>query len=327
MKKFLTLILVFVAALTFAACGNDDFKHDGDFTAFEVGVNQKGPMLTSVTVTIKDGAIEKFFIDCRQGTATYGPVAQGEGTVDKWTFSWKEKTKKELGYLYQMHFQQFGAPVTEENVEAYKTWLTENDKLEWFEQAELLEAEFLANGPESVTVDNDKYIENVAGVTIKDGSYTKLAKEAIQNAKAGKVVAFEHTMNYGIPNVVWVTLTVAKGKAKALVVDTIQATADNSSGTVGLVWNQKSKQELGYLYEMHWQAFGERVTEDNVNEYKTWLKENNKLEWFEQVKIITDDILKNGLKTQPATPLAGVSITTDSYYRLINEAYARAGLN
>ena len=49
---------------------------------------------------------------------------------------------------------------------------------EWFEQAEALEAFMLEKGPEAVTT-KDGYIDNVTGVSIKDGGYTALTKAAI----------------------------------------------------------------------------------------------------------------------------------------------------
>ena len=44
--------------------------------------------------------------------------------------------------------------------------------------------------PTTADSNMDQRIDNVAGVTLKDGGYTKLAKEAVANAKAGKFVAF-----------------------------------------------------------------------------------------------------------------------------------------
>jgi hypothetical protein len=312
MKRFFTMILVFVAALALASCGEKEFKQDGKFTAFEITAYNKAPMITSVTVTVEKGKVVSYFIDARQGTAVHSVDADNVG---KWTFTWNEKTKKELGYDYHMH----DGP-RKLTADAYKQKLKDENKKEWFEQANLIEAEFLAKGPENVTD-----IKTITGVTINDGGYTKLAKAAVANAKAGKVVAFEHTMNYGIPNVVWVEVTVEKGKATKIVVDTLQATANGNDSETGLVWNAKSKQELGYAYGMFAPQFKKSVA-DNLEEYKTWLKTTNRLEWFEQVALVTDDILKNGLKTEPKTPLAGVTITTTSYYKLINTAYKAVGL-
>ena len=55
------------------------------------------------------------------------------------------KNEKELGYLYGMHRFDAQLPHLSDpaNLEAYKEWLEENNKLEWFEQAELIEKYWL----------------------------------------------------------------------------------------------------------------------------------------------------------------------------------------
>ena len=40
---------------------------------------------------------------------------------------------------------------------------------------------------------------------------------------------------------------------------------------------------------------GDLTDDDVMAEYKEWLEENNKLEWFEQVDLLTEYVLKNGL--------------------------------
>ncbi len=63
---------------------------------------------------------------------------------------------------------------------------------EWFEQAELIEKAFLDKGVDGgVTKNKDtNVIDNVAGVTVKDGNYIKLAKEAVKLAEEGKHKSF-----------------------------------------------------------------------------------------------------------------------------------------
>jgi major membrane immunogen (membrane-anchored lipoprotein) len=148
MKKIITLIFVAVMSLTIVACGNKEYKVDGEFTAFEVSYNREVPMITWVTVTIEKGKVTKYFIDAKQAEVNEA----GE-------FVWNAKSKKELKYDYNMK------PVSEIGKE-------------WFEQAEALEAFMLEKGPEAVTT-KDGYIDNVTGVSIKDGGYTALTKKAI----------------------------------------------------------------------------------------------------------------------------------------------------
>lgn len=148
MKKIITLIFVAVMSLTIVACGNKEYKVDGEFTAFEVSYNREVPMITWVTVTIEKGKVAKYFIDAKQASVN----AAGE-------FVWNAKSKKELKYDYNMK------PVSEIGKE-------------WFEQAEALEKFMLEKGVDAVTT-KDGVIDNVTGVSIKDGGYTALTKAAI----------------------------------------------------------------------------------------------------------------------------------------------------
>jgi len=76
-------------------------------------------------------------------------------------------------------------------------------------------------------------------------------------------------------------------------------------------WKEKTKQQLGYYYGMHAPQAGTMpVTAENLETYKAYLEEENKLEWFEQVAIITDDVIKNG-KDSKVDKTAGVTIITD----------------
>lgn len=303
MKKFFTMILVLVAALALVGCGEKEFKVDGEFSAFEVSVHRGAPMVTSVTVTVQKGKIVKYFIDARQGTATKD--AAGKITA----VAWNAKTKKELGNEYGMkgvgpEFKFEGGAWTQ--VEGGTS------KKEWFEQANAIEAFWLANGHDACEV-VDERISNVAGVTVEDGGYIKLAAAAVANAKAGKVVVFEHSAHYnGTANLTWVELVVENGKAKSIFIDCLQSTlaADGS----GLVWNTKSKKQLGNDYGMKGSsAIGK--------------------EWFEQANAIEAEILANGpdaIKVNAEgviTGIGGVSIKDGGYTKLAKAAYKAAGLS
>lgn len=316
MKKIFSTLFVVFALTLLVACGNGkkEFAHDGEFSAYEVSVHSNGPMVTSVTVTVEKGKITKYYIDARQGST----VKEGE---DITAVAWNAKTKKELGNEYGMkgvgpkYELKDGAWIEVEGAKSEK---------EWFEQAELLEAKWLKDGVDSLTL-TDGRIDNVAGVTLKDGGYIKLAKEAVANAKAGKVVVFKTSLTYGAADLVSVTLELENGKAKSLVVDTLQSKVD---AVEGLVWNAKSKQELGFEYKMHWPAFATAKPEEadqTLENYKAWLKENNKLEWFEQVALITDHALKNNGSTK-IDSITSVTVHTEHYTELIDAAYKAAKL-
>lgn len=312
MKKVFALLFVAIAALSLAACGEKEYKVDGEFTAFQEGVNGNAQMVTTVTVKIEKGKIVSYYIDALQGKRT-----EVAGDPVTYTFTWNEKTKKELGYGYRMHDGARTMTETE-----YIAYLDENDKLEWFEQAELIEAKWLADGVESVTVANG-LIDNVAGVTIKDGSYTKLAKEAVELAKAGK---FQAIYTSGT-DLYFASMNVdSKGKVTNLVIDTLQSKiVDNV-----LVWNEKSKQELGADYGMKDIGPGYKLVDG------AWVADGKcDTEWNDQVAVISNYIMENGyvaLKsvngrgvsldgTTLIDGTAGVTINTNNYYSVLKALF------
>lgn len=312
MKKVFALLFVAIAALSLAACGEKEYKVDGEFTAFQEGVNGNAQMVTTVTVKIEKGKIVSYYIDALQGKRT-----EVAGDPVTYTFTWNEKTKKELGYGYRMHDGARTMTETE-----YIAYLDENDKLEWFEQAELIEAKWLADGVESVTVANG-IIDNVAGVTIKDGSYTKLAKEAVELAKAGK---FQAIYTSGT-DLYFASMNVdSKGKVSELVIDTLQSKiVDNV-----LVWNEKSKQELGADYGMKDIGPGYKLVDG------AWVADGKcDTEWNDQVAVISNYIMENGyvaLKsvngrgvsldgTTLIDGTAGVTINTNNYYSVLKALF------
>ncbi|MGE4571670.1 MAG: hypothetical protein AB7E09_02885 [Candidatus Izemoplasmatales bacterium] len=257
-----------------------EFQVDGDFTAFDIHEHSNGsPMITSVTVTIENGEVAGFYIDALQSNGT--------------TFEWNPKTKKELGDAYGM-VDRGGAIA------------------EWYEQAALIEAYWLANGFDSVTVDESNVIDNVAGVTIKDGNYTTLAAEAIQLAKDGKFQAYHPSMSHGKPQVTWVEMTMnTNGTIESMMLDVLQSTITEGA----FAWNEKSKQELGDEYGM---------VERGGAEY----------EWYEQANFITDFVIENGFDALETIEVEGsleldnvanVSITVDDYMVVLRDVNIKAG--
>ncbi len=331
MKKFITSVFAVFTLLVLVACNGakKEFAVDGEFTAFEVTEHTsqgvKVPQITAVTVTVKNGKITKYYIDVRQGSV----VRDAEEQIT--AVAWNTKTKKELGADYGM--AGVGPKYKFEGGE----WSVVPDakcEKEWHEQAALIEAKWLADGVESVTT-TDSRIDNVAGVTLKDGGYTKLAKEAVANAKAGKFVVYKIGLSYsGAAEVYSATLTVEKGKAKALVIDTRQSKVN---ATTGLAWNAKTKQELGAEYAM--KGVGPKYEfQDGA-----WVvvEGNCELEWNEQAELIQNYVLKNYNKNLKAVAerggsldgttliddFAGVTVKTETYFELIHAVYKLAGLD
>lgn len=279
-KKIMFSLFLVLVSFSLVACGDKEeprtYVHDGVYTAFEQSLNGDAPQLVTVSVTIKDDKIASVFIDTIQGSLVN----------DKYEFN--AKSKKALKYEYYM-FPASGKKVNGVlDVAAYKTWLKENNKLEWFEQANLLEQKIVAGGVDSIAVTDGK--TNITGITVTVDSYVKLAKEAIKNAKEGKLLAVEVLGS----DIVWATASVDKeGKVTSYKIDTLQGKTTTVGEKLVYVFNEKSKQQLGYEYYM-FPASGKKVDGVlDVNAYKTWLKANNKLEWFEQVALIAQKFEAN----------------------------------
>ncbi len=333
MKKIITTIFAIFVLVLLAACSKKEYAVDGKFTAYEVTAHTSGgvqvPQITTVTVTVEKGKITKYDIDARQGSV----VRNEENAIT--AVAWNAKTKKELGNDYHM---KGTGPKYE--LKDGKWSVVEGAKCEkeWFEQAALIEAKWLKDGVDSVTTKADATgaprIDNVAGVTLKDGGYIKLAKEAVANAKAGKFVVYKVGLSYaGAAEVYSATLTVEKGKAKELVLDTLQS---KTNAETGVVWNAKTKQQLGAEYGM--KNVGPKY------EFKDgkWSVVEGKCEkeWNEQAKIIQDYVIKNystklapiagrGATLDGTTLLdgfAGVTVNTGTYFELIHAAYKLANI-
>ncbi len=288
------LFFVAFAAFTLFGCNSSEYKVDGEFLAYEAQVHTNGTMMvTTVSVTIEKGKIVDYNIDARQATKV-----QNEETL-AWTYTWNAKTKKELGDDYNM--VKFGGAIAE-----------------WYVQAERIEEFWLENGVDAVTVNAENVIDNVSGVTIKDGGYLALAKEAVELAKEGKFQAVycSGTDLYSAHMVV-----TPKGEIESLMLDVLQMNrASTTSGT--FQWNAKTKQELGFEYKMHYGTSGAA----DLTAYQAWLTANNKLEWFQQANLITDAIVENGWSANAAENVpAGVTITTTGYYAVLAKLFGFSG--
>jgi hypothetical protein len=291
------------------------YKHDGVYTAFSYSLNYGAPQIVSVSVIIENDQIAGFFIDTLQSTAVQ---KDDDGNATKFEFN--AKTKKQLGYDYYM-FSESGAKVDGVlDVEAYKAWLAANGKKEWFEQANVLEQYMLENGVEAVELDGEK-TTNVTGVTVTVKDYVDLAKEAVQNAKDGKLVA---VTGHG-SDIVWATAKVDRyGKVTDYVIDQLQGKVVDGA----YVFNEKSKQQLGYDYYM-FPASGKKVDGVlDVEGYKEWLAENGKKEWFEQVAILCDEFEANGIYNMALDAsgkyitVSGVTIVDNKYIQVLSQVKA-----
>ncbi len=316
-KKFLLVFIVAVSALLFVACGERTYAADGVYTAFKWETHSNdGPQVTSVSVTIENDKVKSYYIDVLQNTKT------NTGTEEEpvYTYAFNAKTKKELGNEYGM--KGIG-PKYEFKDGKWEVVADKKSEKEWFEQAKLIEDFFLANGPEAVEKVDDRFTNVDAGVTIKDGGYSELAKEALQMAKDGVVKAWVPASNA----VVFATAKVDKdGKFTELKLDTIQGSVVDNK----FVWNAKSKLELGDDYNM--EGNGPEYEFKN-GDWSVVAEGKSKNEWFKQSKMITDYVLENGIEglksikdrgiSKDGTTLVvtGVTVKTNDYIKVLQDLY------
>ncbi len=306
MKKMIAFFFIALLALGLFACKEKEYAVDGVFVGYEVSVSKNAPQVVFVEVTIEKGKIASYNIDTRQGVRT------NTGTEDapNYTFAWNAKTKKELGNDYGMKDSSAIGK-------------------EWFEQAAAIEAYWLENGVDAMTVNAEtKAIDNITGVSIKD-AYSVAATRALENAKAGKFQAIY--CSGSDLYIAEMTLT-SKGKIDTLVLDTLQATTSKTAGT--FVWKTETKQQLGAEYGMVG-ADGYAYADG------AWTKSGKTtLEWFQQANLITDYIKANGwskdLKpiadrgvslngTTLVDGLSGVTIKTSGYFTVLKTLFEYAG--
>ena len=295
------LLLVVMAAFVLTAC-QKEYAVDGEFMAYEVSVSHNAPQVTMVTVTIEKGKVADFYIDVRQGSAT-DTSDPADGVAD--VFAWNEKTKKELGDDYGMASQ--------------------DGQLEWFEQAEAIEAYWLENGISLDEVDENGDTDAITGVSITVDAIYNVGLAALELAKAGEFQA----LAFSADDLYIASMTVEKGKFSDLVLDVLQGAP--SAGT--FVWNTQTKQELGFDYGMAGVGGGYSFVDG------AWVSSGSTatLEWFEQAALITDYVQANGwngdleaIGGRGATvdgstlldDLAGVTIHSQTYYDVLADLFA-----
>ena len=184
----------------------------------------------------------------------------------------------------------------------------------------------LNEGIEKVEIDENNKTTNVTGVTISVKTYVDLAEEAVNLAKAGKLQAVS---GYDSGDIVWATADINRFKTITnFKLDVLQGKYQNAT----FVFNEKSKQELGYEYYMFPQS-GKKVDGVlDVEGYKEWLKSNNKKEWFEQAYLICQEFAENGsynfvIKSDGKIDnklITGVTISDSGYLKVLNQLLANA---
>ncbi|MDY0210959.1 MAG: hypothetical protein RBQ91_06120 [Acholeplasma sp.] len=126
------------------------------------------------------------------------------------------------------------------------------------------------------------------------------------------------------------------GKIENIFIDSVYLKA-SEDGTVE--WTSYGNPAKGYAttkmaldngwgYHMFYAEYAKTTEEPTEAGYQAWLKANSKLEWFQQVELITEQVIElQGLpeKTGDAYDApTGATITVSSYYSVIADLLAQA---
>ncbi|HHU21225.1 MAG TPA: hypothetical protein GXZ51_02110 [Acholeplasma sp.] len=329
-----TLLVVFLLLGFFlVGCSCDDnnkeiprtYVADGIYLEYKTIDTNNKPLISTVAVTIKNDAIDSVYIDCVDSEEVVV-----DGVVD---YKLKAKSRKELGYLFGLYNQDELASGyqkqdlnTEEGLQIYKDYLLAQNKKEWFEQANLLEAYF-KTGNSVLELDNG-YITSIEGVNIKDIGFSELFVKAVANAKAGIFKAIKYVNNYDIISVV------AKvSKAKKVEKITLDVVSGKTSAGV-FKFDVESRLTMKYAYGMYNSNNPEYeytkqdlTTAVGLETYRVYLEQSHQYEWFQQSTLLTNYVLSNGFsKLKLATDgehleeglIEGVIMPVGDYYKLMN---------
>lgn len=248
MKKIFSFAIALFLLVSLSACGAKG--PNGKFLAFKV-TEGKGDVIWA-EVTYRDGELVDVVIEHRQSNK----IVDEEGKVK---IAWKA-TKHTQGHKYVLGS---GTP--------------------WTDEVKALEDFIVENGVEAVTTfeDGSKIkTDVVTGVTIGIGDYLEVVQAAMENAEAGKYVAFEVVEDKG--DVVWAELTYNGNKLQEVLINQVQSTKTvDEEGKVTIAWND-DKHTLGENY-----VLGSGNT------------------WTSEVVLLQDYILANGIEDINLTDDAG----------------------
>lgn len=315
-NKIFKIVLMIILAFTLLGCKKEvveeptakTYKSDGTYLSYVIN-KTSSPSISYVKVVVKNDKIDSVEID------------EISSTVTDNVLTFNEKSKKELKYDYQMHYNDYTSSLednTTGTTEGYTAWLKSNNKLEWFEQADLIEKELL--NKYTNIMDNDNYEFTVADVTISTSTFTTLIKEAINQAKNGKLKAFKVYED----DVIMGTADVSDNVVTNYKLDMLQGSM--SSDNV-FSFKEKTKQELKYDYHMHYYTYVATLEDSTTATeagYIAWLKANNKLEWFEQVDKLASvyesnvNIEFDDTGSYTNTELASVTIHDNQYISVLD---------
>jgi len=148
-----------------------------------------GTDLYIASMTVANGSVSNLVLDVQQSTksTTLG------------TFEWKEHTKQQYRFDYKMHYNAYVATlddVSTASIEGYEGWLTENNRLEWFEQADLITDYIMQHGwdgtlqsihGDGVSLDGINVLDGMSGVSIATDSHFEVLNLLYSDVGQGKL--------------------------------------------------------------------------------------------------------------------------------------------
>ena len=168
MKKLVTVFVLMVSLFVLSACGNTE-KVDytpGVYYA-STGGNQGS---IGVLVVDENGLLDTIIIDTvyLKSDATGNVSWPGYGGAE--TGIATTKLSLEEGWGYKMHWSGYAATDTTPTMAEYKTWLSAQGKLEWFQQVDLVIAKVIKD--QGFTADSriGKEFESEVAADAKSGA-------------------------------------------------------------------------------------------------------------------------------------------------------------
>lgn len=306
MKKIISVFVLALLLVVVVGCGKErTYKADGTYMVWELGTSDtkvllgngsgnfldvngnpitvKTPALSTLTVTIENDKVVKWYIDELQSKAYASVPADEESHVlTKVVWKWNDRSKKELGYDYGM----------EKNAA----------QGEWFLQISNLERNWLENEPALLS-----------SVTIHHDVYVALAQEALQNAKDGKVGAITDGDHYSF-DVAFVTADVnEEGKLSNLNIDGWLFANGGKSGAAydaatPYAWNAESKYE-SYGPMTHEEGATTPRWQDQIDTLEEFIAENGWKGTYTPGRLFDDEWKDKGM-TDAGVEIAALSSVT-----------------
>ncbi len=305
MKKFITMLLVGTLSLSIAACGTSKEE--------PAPATETAPVESEV-VEESEEAEEPEESEVAAEPAAETGLVDGEYTVEgPESDNWQDvvTVTVEGGVIADIVWTGVNAEGKDKIEESKAGNYNMGGELEWYEQAEALEAEVIQNqNTSTIVVKEDGKTDAVAGVSISVDGFVDLVNEAIDQASGSEEASSEEAAEGA--------LTDGEYTAKAEEGDNWQdmVTVTVEGGVISsVVWNGVNAEGK------------DKIEESKAGNYNM----GGELEWYEQAEAVSAEVVQNQgtssivVKEDGKTDaVAGVSISVDGFVELANEAIDQA---